>query len=202
MDEQALRKTIAENLTYFRRQKGLTQAALAETLNYSDKSVSKWERGEGIPDVTVLVRLADYYGISVNDLVTPADSRPAPAEETEEKSGSKRSLRTRILVPLLSIGLVWLAAVIAHFFMKIFLPDLQFGGLLFMCAVPASCIVGTVFARLWWKRILTLLFVSGIIWSTAACLFVAFAVQNIGLIFSVAGVLQVLAVLLYIQMGK
>ena len=61
MDDMTLRKTIAENLVYYRRHKGLTQAALAETLNYSDKSVSKWERGEGLPDITVLYLLAEFY---------------------------------------------------------------------------------------------------------------------------------------------
>ena len=54
---------LAKNLAYYRKASGLTQLELAEKFNYSDKSVSKWERGEGFPDVFVLKSLADFYGI-------------------------------------------------------------------------------------------------------------------------------------------
>ena len=64
-----LNQTIAKNLAYYRKRAGLTQAALAEKINYSDKSVSKWESGAGTPDVYILVQLAQLYGVTVNDLV-------------------------------------------------------------------------------------------------------------------------------------
>ena len=57
-NEEALRRRIAENITYYRKQNGDTQAELAEKLNYSDKSVSKWERAEGTPDVYILSQIA------------------------------------------------------------------------------------------------------------------------------------------------
>lgn len=212
MDEMNLRKTIAENLTYYRREKGLTQAALAATLNYSDKSVSKWERGEGLPDVQVLMLLAEHYGITLNDLVLPRDVRQTEeaaveSEDTNElpnESDAKprRSLRTRILVPILSIGLVWLAAMFAYFLIKVIHPSFSAGELIFLYAIPASCIVATVFACLWWNQLLRFVFVSGIIWSVSLCLFVTFTVPYIGLIFAVAGVLQALTVLWFIQIKK
>lgn len=207
MDELTLRKTIAENLTYYRREKGLTQAALAETLNYSDKSVSKWERGEGLPDITVLVLLADYYGITVNDLVMPRDARPqpeesAPAEEPAKEEAPKRSLRTRILVPILSIGLVWLVAMIVFFFLKVLYPDFALGGLIFLYAIPANFIVATVFACIWWNHLLRFICVSGIIWSVALSLHLSIAVPYIWLIYAVAGILQILTVLWFIQFKK
>lgn len=207
MDELTLRKTIAENLTYYRREKGLTQAALAETLNYSDKSVSKWERGEGLPDITVLVRIAEYYGITVNDLVIPADARQKP-EETEaeeeiaESPKKERSLRTRILVPVLSIGLVWLVAMVVFFFMEVLWPGFTYGWLIFLYAVPASFIVATVFACIWWNQISRFICVSGIVWSVAVSVSLSIAVPNIWLIYPVAGVLQILAVLWFIQFKK
>ena len=58
---------LAKNLAYYRKASGLTQLELAEKFNYSDKSVSKWERGEGFPDVFVLKSLADFYGITIDD---------------------------------------------------------------------------------------------------------------------------------------
>ena len=58
---------LAKNLAYYRKASGLTQLELADKFNYSDKSVSKWERGEGFPDIFVLKSLADFYGITVDD---------------------------------------------------------------------------------------------------------------------------------------
>lgn len=207
MDELTLRKTIAENLTYYRREKGLTQAALAETLNYSDKSVSKWERGEGLPDITVLVRIAEYYGITVNDLVIPPDARPkpeetAPTEKIADEPKKQRSLRTRILVPVLSIGLVWLVAMVVFFFMEVLWQGFSYGWLIFLYAVPASFIVATVFACIWWKQLARFVCVSGIVWSVALSVALSIAVPNIWLIYAVAGVLQILAVLWFIQFKK
>ena len=64
-----LTATIAENLVYYRKKAKLTQSELAAKLNYSDKSISKWERAEGVPDIHILVQLAKLYGLSVNDFV-------------------------------------------------------------------------------------------------------------------------------------
>ena len=58
-NEEQLKMRLAKNLTFYREQAGDTQLELAEKLNYSDKSVSKWERGEGIPGIYVLTCIAD-----------------------------------------------------------------------------------------------------------------------------------------------
>jgi transcriptional regulator with XRE-family HTH domain len=217
MDDITLRKVIAENLVYYRREKGLTQAALAETLNYSDKSVSKWERGEGLPDITVLYRLAEFYEITVNDLVTPPEEREKQmeaqreaadaaeavlAEESGDASKQQRPLRTRILVPVLSIGLVWLTAMVLFFFQEVLCPGFAYSWLIFLYAIPASFIVATVFACIWWNHIARFVSVSGIVWSVALCLHLSIALPNIWLIYAVAGVLQILTVLWFIQMKK
>ena len=56
---------LAKNLAYYRKASGLTQLELAEKFNYSDKSVSKWERDISLPDLDVLCSLADYFQITV-----------------------------------------------------------------------------------------------------------------------------------------
>lgn len=60
---------IAKNLIRYRKAANLTQAELAQKINYSDKSVSKWESGNGVPDIYILLKLAELYGVSVNDVV-------------------------------------------------------------------------------------------------------------------------------------
>ena len=73
MDE--LKETIAKNLVELRTQARLTQLQLAEKLNYSDKAVSKWERGEAIPDIRVLIKLAEIYNITVDDILTDSAAK-------------------------------------------------------------------------------------------------------------------------------
>ena len=54
MEDEQVKARIGANIAYYRKQAGLTQVGLAEKLNYSDKAVSKWERGDSIPDVLTL----------------------------------------------------------------------------------------------------------------------------------------------------
>ena len=88
---------IAENLIYYRKAAGLTQLEIAEKFNYSDKSISKWERAEGLPDVLVLKALADFYGIKVDDFFK---------EEKQKVSVSKKGRHWFIFG--LSETLLWL----------------------------------------------------------------------------------------------
>ena len=60
---------IAENIRLLRKEKGLTQEALAGMLNITSQSVSKWEREEGLPDILILPSLANCLGVSVDALL-------------------------------------------------------------------------------------------------------------------------------------
>ena len=66
-----LKLIVAQNITDLRRKNNMTQAELAEKLNYSDKAISKWERGESLPDVTVLKSIADIFHVTVDYLLKP-----------------------------------------------------------------------------------------------------------------------------------
>lgn len=65
-----LKKVIADNIIFYRKEKGYTQLELAEKLNYSDKAVSKWERAESLPDVITLNEIASMLDVTLNDLVS------------------------------------------------------------------------------------------------------------------------------------
>ena len=58
-----IKENLANNIASHRKALKLTQAELAQKLNYSDKAVSKWERGEAVPDLVVLKQIADFFGI-------------------------------------------------------------------------------------------------------------------------------------------
>ena len=76
MDDEKLKLQIGSNIASYRKRANLTQAGLAEKLNYSDKAVSKWERGESVPDVITLVQLANQFDITVNDLLADPNALP------------------------------------------------------------------------------------------------------------------------------
>ena len=69
MTEQEFKATVAENLISYRKLNNFTHLELAQCINYSDKSISKWERGESLPDVFVLSLIAQVYGITVSELI-------------------------------------------------------------------------------------------------------------------------------------
>lgn len=60
---------IGENIKRLRRERDLTQEEVANHLGISFQSISKWERGDGYPDITMLPSLANYFNISVDELI-------------------------------------------------------------------------------------------------------------------------------------
>lgn len=61
-----IKENIATNITKLRKKNHWTQAQLAEKINYSDKAVSKWERGEAVPDIDTLYLLAELFNVTVD----------------------------------------------------------------------------------------------------------------------------------------
>lgn len=153
-----LKDIIAANLTHLRQSAKLTQLQLAEMLNYSDKAVSKWERGEAIPDLRVLIQLAELYHITVDDIITVQ-----PEKVVKPKLNLKKK---HLLITLLSVGLVWFVAT-GVFMILYYTPVSEYSFLTYVCAPLASFIVLTVFSCVWGNKITTLLSSSGIIWSVA-----------------------------------
>ena len=144
MDGEKLKYQIGANIAAYRKRAGLTQAGLAEKLNYSDKAVSKWERGESVPDVITLNQLAEQFDITVNDLLQDPNLLPEEStamqhamEKVVEKT-LKRKANKNIILGLSSL-LVWFVAL---FFYVIF-SSLGFeeGALGFFYAIPATAIV-------------------------------------------------------------
>ena len=83
MQLEELKLISASNIIKLRTAAGFTQAELGQALNYSDKTISKWERGEAIPDAYVLLRMSEIFGVSVDYLLSSHDSWQAPEKESE-----------------------------------------------------------------------------------------------------------------------
>ena len=148
MDGDKLKYQIGNNISTYRKLAGLTQAGLAEKLNYSDKAVSKWERGESVPDVMTLVLLAEQFDITVNDLLIdpnelPESDNPGKLEkamtQVSEKALKRKANKSVILA--LSTTLVWFIALLVFVIMSSFDLLDPYSWLIFFYAVPANAIV-------------------------------------------------------------
>ncbi len=133
---------IAKNITALRQSHKMTQIELAEKLNYSDKAVSKWERGESIPDVSVLKNIADLFGVTVDYLLQ--ETHAEPKKKKVKAVLSPHNLRNRKVTTSLSILLVWLVATVVYVILDMIQPDMPLSWLTFVYAVPVCVLVWLV----------------------------------------------------------
>lgn len=171
MDDEKLKFLIGNNIAAFRKAAGLTQAGLAEKLNYSDKAVSKWERGESIPDVLTLSQLAELFGVTVNDLLKDPDVLPdhPGALEKAMTQVSEKALRRKAdknIILALSSTLVWFVALFIFVILSSFQLLRPFYYLVFLYAIPANAIVLLSLRSAWhdfrWNKAL----ISAIMWGS------------------------------------
>ena len=179
MDVEKLKNQIGSNIAAYRKRSGMTQAELAEKLNYSDKAVSKWERGESMPDVATLVLLSERFDISVNDLVQDPDALPAETGSVQQTMGRmvvkalKRKADKRVILGLASLC-VWFVAI--FIFVVVSCLDIPYSWLPFPFAIPANAIVLLSLRSAWrdfrWNRAL----ISIIMWGSLICIFTVLAI--------------------------
>lgn len=189
-ETEKVNERIAKNLAFYRKAAGFTQAELAQKINYSDKSVSKWESANGVPDIYILLRLATLYGVTVNDLVAEEASQKHPPKKSSKVSSS--------LIMVLSVGIVWLVATLFFVAMNLFLPNREWW-LAFLYAVPVSSVVTLVLSAVF-KRILTnFVSLACLIWTTVVCVYVSLrilmpsgSVEGLWMVFLIGIPLQLL----------
>ena len=134
-----MKSIIAQNIIRLRKNANMTQAELAEKLSYTDKAVSKWERGESIPDVLVLKKLADLFHVRVDDLLTEFD-------ETQiiKQTGAGPNIRNHGFITGMSILLVWLIATLLFVIFES-APGFHGHWLAFIYAIPTTMIIWLIF---------------------------------------------------------
>lgn len=190
-----LTEIIAENLIYYRKKGQYTQSQLAEQLGYSDKSISKWERGEGVPDIHVLVQLAKLYGLSVNDFLV---------KKKKEKIANR--FFSKVLLTLISCMLVWVVATALFLILKIFIDNPETSSNLwkiFIYAIPTTFVVLTTFNSIYFKPIHNIYYVSGLCWTLALSIHMAFIyVNSIHYIYFVAIPFQFVIVFFFVLIQK
>ncbi len=163
---QDLKPIIAKNITALRQEQKMTQIDLAEQLNYSDKAVSKWERGESVPDVMVLKAIADLFGVTLDYLLEEEHRLPAEVkEEVKEEKKPVSAMRSHTVVTLLSELIVWFVATVGFVVVDMIWPRHSAEWLPFVYAVPVSMIVWLVFNSIWFNTRRNYLIISLLVWS-------------------------------------
>ena len=167
---QDLKFIIAKNIQKLRQEKGMTQLELAEKLSYSDKTVSKWERGESLPDIIVLKTMADIFEVKLDYLVEEThDGKPVTKEVRD-----KNYRRNCHIITGTSIFIVALIATLIYVILAMIFPGTSYPWLCYAYAIPAALIVWLVFNSIWFNPRKNFMIVSLLMWSLLLALYLTF----------------------------
>lgn len=175
---------IAKNLVTLRKKSNLTQLQLAEKLNYSDKAISKWEKGEALPNINVLMALADFYEVKIQDIVYE--------HKVVEPKKSKNRLRG-ILISLSSM-MVWLIATIV-FVALTYTEFRDKAWYAFIIALPIFFLVITIFLVVWKNNLLASIFASLMVWSFILMISLILEEYQVWMVYLIGLPLQIIIVL-------
>lgn len=164
-----VKSIVAKNITELRLLNNMTQMELAEKLNYSDKTISKWERNESTPDIAVLVEIADLFGVTLDYLVKSEYIEETVAEhKTEETKYNRRA------ISYISESAVWIVAIFAFIITTLILRKTTFQWLYFVYALHIVLIVKLIFNSIWFNPRHNYFIISALLWSLLAAIHVTF----------------------------
>lgn len=169
-----INETFAANMTRLRTLGGMTQLELGEKLNYSDKAVSRWERGEAIPDAHVLVEISELFGITVDDLLKNSSVEPESGPDAHLIKGNK------LRITMISFIGVWTVALLT--FVVLYLCHIT-AWIVFPAALPVSLIVLLVFNSIWGGKKMRFIIVSLLVWSIILLIYLSLLKFNLWLLF-------------------
>ena len=171
MDE--LKIIFASNLIRLRTQAGMTQAELGKQLSYSDKTISKWERAEAIPDAGVLMQMSQMFQVTVDYLLTEHDSWQPPEEPPSFSRGA---------VTAVSVTGLWTLAVLIFSVMWISGRILW---MVFPVTVALTIILLLVFNSLWNNGRGNMFIVMALVFSLVLVIYLLFFRMNMWQLFLV-----------------
>lgn len=183
-----VKEIIARNLAELRKSHKLTQSALAEKLNYSDKAISRWEHAETLPDIETLCRICEIYGVSFEYLL---QKDPGEVAYIPDKDHNKAR---HITICLIAICTIWLAATVLFAYV-----GTLFGAYiwqLFIWAIPASAYAVLICNKIWWKNKICSFVVSSLgSWTVILSIYLQTLEYNFWLLFIVGIPIQAIILL-------
>ena len=159
-----LKIIIARNLVELRKRNKYTQQDLAEILQYSDKAISKWEKGDSLPDIEVLYQICNLYGVTLDYL-----THEGSYEDKKEYVISKYELRNKAIITLLFIIAIWTLGIAAFVAINIYSKQVMWP--IFVWCVPLSATMLIYFNLKWGKRLFNVFIFSAMLWGYIAGVF-------------------------------
>lgn len=187
-----IKSIVAKNIAELRLLNNMTQMELAEKLNYSDKTISKWERAESSPDISVLVEIANLFGVTLDYLV-----RSENIEETVKENKQKETKYNRKVISYISEGVVWLIAIFAFIITSLISRKATFQWLYFVYAFPIVIILKLIFNSVWFNPRRNYVIISLLIWSILSTIHITFLYfnANVSLIYLLGVAGQIIVIL-------
>lgn len=183
-----IKEIVVNNLINLRKNAKLTQIELAEKIGYSDKSVSRWEHGEVMPDIETLYKLSLVYDVPVAVLF----------EETVDIKKEQRSQKqstNKLIIALLSIISIWIIATAVFTCLKTFFGLVAWE--IFILAVPCSFLLGIIFSALWSGKKVLFICISAFVWTIITYFFLQFIQFKMWLLFVMGVPMQIAILLIY-----
>ena len=146
MQLSELKLISASNIIKLRTEAGLTQAELGEKLNYSDKTISKWERGEAIPDAYVLTQMAEIFDVTVDYLLSSHDAWESPEQQENRQEETGYSVNMIIAISVLGVWTMALTIFVLLWLFDIILWET------FVVALPVSILTYMVLICVFRRR--------------------------------------------------
>lgn len=185
---EELKKVIGKNIQHLRKDRKLTQNEFANELNYTAKAISKWERGESIPEIETLIKIADFFHVTVDYLLhenSIIHSNEYLTEDIKDKN--------KYFTMGLAVSIVWIiATIIFVYFMQ---QTNKFVYQTFMWSVPISICVIAYYVKNLSKVIKTIIY-SILLWVVLTCIYIQFIEYNLYLVF-IIGIPAQLALFLW-----
>lgn len=187
---EKINEIVSKNIIKYRTISGLTQKELADKINYSDKSISKWERGIGLPDIVVLVELSTIFKVTPNDLLDPN-----VLNENIVYTPKKEKIHSHLIISSLSGITVWLVATIVFFVLHLIPETKDIAYYSFIYGIPIFGIVLTVFSAIWGNKYITCLTSSIILWGVLISIALSLKwIDGIWLITVIGAIVEVLLI--------
>lgn len=187
-----IKSNLAKNITELRILHNMTQMELGEKLNYSDKTISKWERAESSPELSALVEMAELFGVTLDYLVKSENIEEAVVElKTKEASFNRRA------VSYIAEGGGWIIAIFAFIVTTLITNQMTFQWLYFVYALPVVLIVKLIFNSIWFNPRHNYLIISALMWSIFVAIHITFLYfkVNVSLIYLLGVAGQIVIIL-------
>lgn len=164
-----IKSIVAKNISELRQANNMTQLELAEKLNYSDKTISKWERAESSPDISVLIEIANLFDITLDYLVQAEHAEVRALDpKSEEVKYNRRA------ISYISESVAGIIALTAFIITTLIMNKVTFQFLYFVYALPIVLIVKLIFNSIWFNRRHNYYIISLLMWSVLATIQITF----------------------------